>query len=263
MSKKYYESEKILTSFIEERERLIAEYGEKPMTGKEKANYIIAIGADFLNSFLAFMVLLDGFFLGALALAGIFAYMIGWWVPHKAGELLKDGVTRKIPYLLTRGRLLVAAAIISIAGITVIRLLNLEATGTTFEVAGFSEDIAMGTASAALAIVLTCIMVIIFIISLTTAQDKRNYYRPLYLSKALALVEEQELNARYHATVEEMKDEDNKPERVMIEAEKQKQSILDLIDEIAAHLKAQARAELEIYLRDPEKTSVVMSSKVG
>ena len=262
MNEKHYESHKILNSYMGGKERLIARYGEKPMTGKEKFNYAVAISADLINSFLAFMMLLDGNLPASIGLAGIFAYMVGWWVPGRAGTWLKDGQTRDLPYLISRGKLLVLAALVSIAGITVIRLLNLEATGTGLEMAGFSEDIAMGTASAALAIVLTCIMLITFLISFTSAQEKRNYYREKYLVSALALIHEREENAKYHATVSEMEDEDNAPALIMEEARAQLEAVLAQIREMAAILKAQARAELEIHLADPGKTTAVMSSKV-
>ena len=262
MSEKHYECSKILNSYLEEKERLISEYGEKPMMAKELISYIIAISADFINSYLAFMMLLDGEPVASMILAGIFAYMIGWWVPHKAGVMIKDSMTRNLPYFRLGGWSLVATAIVSIAGITVIRLFNLDTKNTVFAVAGIGGDNAISISSMALAIVLTCVMVVTFIISLFGAIDRRNYYRPLYLSKALALIDEQEKNARYHATIAEMNDEDNRPELVMEETMKQKESVLNTIESFAVLYKAHARARLEIFLSDPEKTTAIMSSKV-
>jgi hypothetical protein len=261
MNKKYYESSKVLNSYIDERKRLKDEYGDKPLRRIDIANYAIAITADLVNTFLAFMILLDGAMWASAGLAAIFAYMIGWWVPHEAGALLKDGVVRNSTLLKRNAFILIFIAGMAIAGITVIRLLNLESTGSALGSLGLGGDASLSVATGALALVLTCVMLLTFTISLTSTYGKRNYFRTLYLSKALAALDEEERNSTLHATEAEMMDEDNAPELIIEEVEAQKNSVLDQIDKLAALFKEHARDELEIWLANPDKTTIILNAE--
>jgi hypothetical protein len=100
-------------------------------------------------------------------------------------------------------------------------------------------------------------MAMTFMFSLVDAYSRRNYFKQKYLDKALARLYEDEENAHLKATLKEAEDERNKAGRFLIEAERQRDSVLGMIEEMAGRAKEHVRARLGIYLGNPDKTTYI------
>ena len=265
MIKKYYESGKVAENYYAyERMHLFKEFAEPPKGFWYYFPYAIALPVDFVNIYLAVMMILgsetDIPALGGI-IAGCVTYIIGWWIPHKAGEWLKDGVVRNLNLYKAAAWILIFFTTVIIICVTIVRINGgfgaggeVSSSGSAFEMGNTGFE----AGSQAIAIMLTGVMTLTFIISLYNEYKRCNYYRSLALSKALERSYEAEANADLHATLMEAKDELNAVNKATKLAEEHKESVIHTINAMAERAKEHVTTRLLVYLGNPDKTTHII-----
>ena len=258
----YFESGTSRNFWLQERNKLREIYGEKKRGIRFWWAYFAALPVDFINTKIAFDIILGRIYenplLLSIVISAAVAVILALWIPYDSGQQLKEGILTRSAFDCILACLKIAGAIAAMIFITIIRYTgDISGAAASSQLMG-NENIDLG--NYAIIFLLTCIMVLTFLISLSNAYKHHNPYRSKFLKKTLERLYQAENNAKLRATLKEIRSDHNFPERVLKEAKAQVDAVLAEQCEMAKEYMQHSRNRLKIYCGNPSDTGRIQST---